>query len=147
VSFVDSVDPFDLSRFVGAQEGVYDSALAEIRGGRKRAHWMWFVFPQLAGLGSSAISRQFAIRSAAEARAYLGHPILGARLVECCDALLRIDGGSAAEIFGSPDDLKLRSCVTLFASVSEHGSVFERVLKRFFGGVPDERTETLLRQA
>ena len=143
---MESRDPFGLSRFVAAQEGVYDSALAEIRGGRKRTHWMWFVFPQLAGLGSSAISRRYAISGAAEARAYLGHPILGARLVECCEALLRVEGGSAAEIFGSPDDLKLRSCVTLFASVSERGSVFERVLKRFFGGVPDEKTETLLRQ-
>jgi len=122
---VDSRDTFDLSRFVTAQEDVYESAIAEIRGGHKRTHWMWFVFPQLRGLGSSPISRQFAIRSAAEARAYLAHPILGARLLECCDALLRVNGGSANEIFGSPDDLKLRSCATLFASVSEPASVFE----------------------
>ncbi len=141
---MDSRDTFDLDRFVSAQEDVYDSALAEIRAGRKRTHWMWFVFPQLRGLGSSPISRQFAIRNTAEARAYLAHPILGARLLECCDALLRVSGGSANEIFGSPDDLKLRSCATLFASVSEPGSVFERVLARFFGGAPDERTEALL---
>jgi uncharacterized protein (DUF1810 family) len=141
---VDSRDAFDLSRFVSAQEDVYDSALAEIRGGRKRTHWMWFVFPQLRGLGSSPISRQFAIRSAAEASAYLAHPILGPRLLECCAALLQLKGGSATDVFGSPDDFKLRSCATLFASVSEPGSVFERVLRRFFGGAPDERTEALL---
>ncbi len=143
---MDSRDTFDLDRFVSAQEDVYDSALAEIRAGRKRTHWMWFVFPQLRGLGSSAISRQFAIRSTAEARAYLAHPILGARLLECCDALLRVSGGSANDIFGSPDDLKFRSCATLFASVAEPGSVFERVLGRFFGGAPDKRTEALLLQ-
>jgi uncharacterized protein (DUF1810 family) len=143
---VHSRDTFDLDRFVSAQEDVYDSAIAEIRAGRKRTHWMWFVFPQLRGLGSSPISRQFAIRSAAEARAYLAHPILGPRLLECCDALLRVNAGSVNEIFGSPDDLKLRSCATLFASVSEPGSVFERVLGRFFDGAPDERTEALLLQ-
>jgi uncharacterized protein (DUF1810 family) len=143
---VHSRDTFDLDRFVSAQEDVYDSAVAEIRAGRKRTHWMWFVFPQLRGLGSSPISRQFAIRSAAEARAYLAHPILGPRLLECCEALLRVNGGSANEIFGSPDDLKLRSCATLFASISEPGSVFERVLGRFFDGAPDGRTEALLLQ-
>jgi uncharacterized protein (DUF1810 family) len=141
---VDSRDTFDLDRFVSAQEDVYESALAEIRAGRKRTHWMWFVFPQLLGLGSSPISRQFAIRTAAEARAYLAHPILGPRLLECCEALLRVNGGSANDILGSPDDLKLRSCATLFASVSEPGSVFERVLERFYGGARDERTEALL---
>jgi uncharacterized protein (DUF1810 family) len=146
VEFVDSGDPFGLSRFVAAQEDVYDTALAEIRDGRKRTHWMWFVFPQLAGLGSSATSRQYAISGAAEARAYLEHPILGARLIECCDALLGVSGGSATDILGSPDDLKLRSCATLFAFVSERGSVFERVLTRFFGGVPDLRTEAFLRR-
>lgn len=141
-----SRDTFGLDRFVSAQEDVYDSALAEIRAGRKRTHWMWFVFPQLRGLGSSPISRQFAIRSAAEARAYLAHPILGPRLLECCHALLELKSTSATEIFGSPDDLKLRSCATLFAYVSEPGSVFERVLERFYGGVPDEKTVTLFRQ-
>jgi uncharacterized protein (DUF1810 family) len=143
---VHSRDTFGLDRFVSAQEDVYDSALAEIRAGRKRTHWMWFVFPQLRGLGSSPISRQFAIRSAAEARAYLAHPILGPRLLECCHALLELKSTSATEIFGSPDDLKLRSCATLFAYVSEPGSVFERVLERFYGGVPDEKTVTLFRQ-
>ena len=143
---MDSRDAFDLDRFVSAQEDVYNSALAEIRAGRKRTHWMWFVFPQLRGLGSSPIARQFAIRSAAEARAYLVHPILGPRLLECCEALLELSSTSATDIFGSPDDMKLRSCVTLFASVSEPGSVFQRVLSRFFGGAPDQRSEALLLQ-
>jgi len=143
---VDSRDAFDLGRFVSAQEDVYDSALAEIRGGRKRTHWMWFVFPQLRGLGSSPIAKQYAIRTAAEARAYLTHPLLGPRLVECCEALLRVNGGSANDIFGSPDDLKLRSCATLFASVSEPGSIFARVLEKFYAGVSDKKTEALLTQ-
>ena len=143
---MESGDPFGLSRFVAAQEGVYDAALAEIRAGRKRTHWMWFVFPQLGGLGSSPMAQRFAISGAAEARAYLAHPILGPRLNECCEALLRVSAGSASEIFGSPDDLKLRSCATLFASVSGGGSVFERVLSRFFDGVADEKTEVLLRR-
>jgi len=143
---VDSRDAFDLGRFVSAQEDVYDSALAEIRGGRKRTHWMWFVFPQLRGLGSSPIAKQYAIRTAAEARAYLTHPLLGPRLVECCEALLRVNGGSANDIFGSPDDLKLRSCATLFASVSEPGSIFARVLEKFCAGVSDKKTEALLTQ-
>ena len=138
---MDSRDAFDLGRFVSAQEDVSDSALAEIRAGRKRTHWMWFIFPQIAGLGSSATSTRFAIKSAAEARAYLSHPILGPRLLECCTALLELESKSATEIFGSPDDMKLRSCATLFASVTEPGSVFERVLERFYGGSSDERTE------
>ena len=141
---MDSRDAFDLGRFVTAQEDVYESALAEILSGRKRTHWMWFIFPQIAGLGFSATSARFAIKSAAEARGYLAHPILGPRLLECCTALLELSSNSAAEIFGSPDDLKLRSCATLFASVSEPGSVFERVLERFYGGSTDKKTEALL---
>ena len=138
-------DPPDLTRFLTAQDGgVYDAALAEIRSGRKRTHWMWFVFPQVDGLGSSATSRHFAIKSAAEAKAYLAHPVLGARLVESMRAVLGAPGTSATQIFGSPDDMKLRSCATLFASVSERGSVFEQVLDRFFGGKPDSRTAELL---
>jgi uncharacterized protein (DUF1810 family) len=135
---------YDLTRFVDAQDDVYDAALAEIRSGRKRSHWMWFVFPQIDGLGSSPTSRRFAIRNADEARAYLAHPTLGPRLLEAMHAVLASHGDSASAIFGSPDDLKLRSCASLFASVSEPGSVFERVLARFFGGVPDPRTTELL---
>lgn len=139
-----AADPHDLARFLAAQAPVYDSALAEIRSGRKRSHWMWYVFPQYAGLGFSATSRRYAIRSRAEAGMYLRHPVLGPRLVECCEAALALEGRSAAEVFGSPDDLKLRSCATLFASVSPPGSVFEQVLVRFFDGKPDEATLRLL---
>jgi uncharacterized protein (DUF1810 family) len=137
-------DPYDLERFVRAQDGVYAHALAEIRDGRKRTHWMWFVFPQLDGLAFSATAKRYAIRSAGEARAYLAHPVLGPRLVECAEALLEVEHRTASQIFGSPDDLKLRSSATLFASVSPAGSVFERVLERYYGGAPDGRTLELL---
>jgi uncharacterized protein (DUF1810 family) len=139
-----STDPFDLERFLLAQEPDYARALAEIKAGHKRTHWMWYIFPQLQGLGSSWISQRYAIKSAEEAKAYLEHPILGARLRECAEALLRIDGRTTAEIFGNPDDLKLKSCATLFASVSEPGSVFERILEKYYGGERDERTLQLL---
>ena len=112
-------DPFDLARFVDAQAGDYARALDEIRRGRKQSHWMWYVFPQFLGLGGSAMSRRYAIRSAAEATAYLEHPVLGPRLRECAGAVLANTGRTAHEIFGSPDDLKLRSSATLFASTSE----------------------------
>ena len=126
-------DPYDLERFVRTQDGTaYETALAEIRSGRKRSHWMWYVFPQVAGLGFSEMSQRFAIESAAEARAYLAHPVLGPRLVECVEAVLAVKGRSAHAIFGSPDDLKLRSCATLFAQVSPPGSVFERLLEDVF---------------
>ena len=137
-------DPHDLERFVRAQARDHDRALAELRGGRKRSHWMWYVFPQLEGLGMSPTSKRFAIRSLDEARAYLEHPLLGSRLLECADAVLRVEGRSAAEIFGSPDDLKLRSCATLFACVSPAGSVFHRLLARFYGNERDDRTLRLL---
>src|SRR5215468_6851815 len=120
-------DPYNLSRFVQAQEGVYQQALSEISSGRKQSHWMWYIFPQFDGLGFSSTSRRYAIKSPEEARAYLAHPVLGPRLVECAEAVLQVDGRSAHEIFGSPDDLKLRSSASLFASVSPPGSVFERM--------------------
>ena len=137
-------DAFNLDRFVRAQEADYDAALAEIRSGRKHSHWMWYVFPQIAGLGISATSQQFAIRGLAEATAYLAHPILGPRLIDCADALLALDGRSAHDIFGSPDDMKLRSCATLFAQVSTGNSVFERILDKYFDGQADERTLALV---
>ena len=143
----DGRDPYDLARFVGAQEGVYEQALAEIRTGRKRSHWMWYVFPQFKGLGSSPTSMQYAIGSAAEARAYVAHPILGPRLMECAEATLQIDGRSALEIFGSPDDMKLCSSATLFASVSPAGSVFHRLIDKYFAGKEDVRTIELLSRA
>lgn len=133
-------DPFHLSRFVEAQAGDYAQALAEIRSGRKRSHWMWYVFPQYDGLGASAMAREYAIKSLAEAEAYLQHPVLGTRLRECAAAACDVKDRSAADIFGWPDDMKLRSCATLFAAVSEPGSVFHAVLDRFFDGEPDEKT-------
>ena len=134
----------DLDRFVRAQDGIYEVALAEIASGRKRSHWMWFIFPQFAGLGSSPASAHFAIRSEDEARAYLSHPILGPRLRQCAEALLSLTGRTASEIFGFPDDVKLRSSMTLFASVAGRGSVFHQVLGRYFEGEPDDRTLNLL---
>ena len=137
-------DRYDLARFVHAQEGVYDQALAEIRRGEKRSHWMWFVFPQIAGLGSSPTAQRYAIRSLDEARAYLEHPVLGPRLIECAEAALGVAGRSAAEIFGSPDDLKLRSCATLFASAGAPDSVFDRLLRQYYGSERDPKTLELL---
>lgn len=137
-------DLHELSRFVRAQANDYDRALSEIRSGQKRSHWMWFIFPQLDGLGSSPISRRFAIRSLDEARAYLAHPLLGPRLLECAEAVLRLEGRSATEIFGTPDDLKLRSSATLFACVSPPGSAFHRLLAMYYGGGQDGRTMRLL---
>ncbi|MDP6546928.1 MAG: DUF1810 domain-containing protein [Phycisphaerae bacterium] len=142
---IDSGDPFNLNRFTKAQESVYDRAMAELAGGQKRSHWMWFIFPQIEGLGHSSISRQYAIKSIEEAREYLKHPLLGARLSDCAEAVLGIDGRSASEVFGFPDDLKLRSSMTLFATISERGSAFALVLDKFFNGDQDERTLQLLR--
>lgn len=141
---LDSPDPFDLQRFTSAQERVYRDVLAELRGGRKRSHWMWFIFPQIEGLGYSATSKHYAIKSPQEARAYLQHPVLGARLVECAETILQLTGRSASEIFGSPDDMKLRSSMTLFAAVADTDSVFARVLDKYFGGKPDQKTLDLL---
>jgi len=139
-----AADPYDLARFLEAQAPVYDQALAEIRRGRKQSHWMWFVFPQIDGLGSSQMAKRYAIRSREEARAYLDHPVLGPRLRACAEAVLSVDGRTASEIFGSPDDVKLRSSATLFAAVSHADSVFERVLARYYGAQRDARTIELL---
>jgi uncharacterized protein (DUF1810 family) len=134
-------DPWGLSRFVEAQSGAYERALAELRDGRKRSHWMWFVFPQRVGLGFSAMSVRYGISGLAEARAYLDHAVLGPRLRECAAALLALDERcSAATVMGYPDDLKLRSSATLFAQVSSPGSVFHQLIDRYFGGKPDEVT-------
>jgi uncharacterized protein (DUF1810 family) len=138
-------DPHDLDRFVQAQEHAHARALVELRSGRKRSHWMWYVFPQIDGLGFSATTRRYAIKSLAEAKAYLAHPLLGPRLLECAEALLAVDGRSALEILGAPDDSKLRSCATLFAAISPAGSVFDRVLARYYAGERDDKTLALLR--
>jgi uncharacterized protein (DUF1810 family) len=140
-------DPRDLGRFMEAQEGDYEQALAEIRRGRKQSHWMWYIFPQYDGLGFSSMSRHYAIKSRTEAEAYLNHPVLGSRLTECFEALLAHDGKTAREIFGTPDDLKLRSCATLFAAVSPPGSVFEMLLDKYYQGQPDRHTLDLLSQS
>lgn len=133
-------DPYDLNRFVRAQEHDFARALAEIRAGRKQSHWMWYVFPQIDGLGSSTMAKLYAIKSIAEAEAYLAHPVLGPRLIECAEAALAVEGKSASDVFGSPDDMKLRSSATLFAHVSPPGSVFERILAKYFHGKPDDKT-------
>lgn len=137
-------DPHDLARFVDAQEGVYPRALAELRRGRKDSHWMWFVFPQLAGLGRSATAQRYAVASLDEARAYLAHPVLGPRLRECAQVVAGTAGRSAEQIFGGIDAVKLRSSMTLFA-LADPGTVeFRQVLEQYFGGASDEATERLL---
>ena len=141
-------DPaFDLDRFVTAQAPVFADALAELENGRKTSHWMWFVFPQLRDLGRSAIARHYGIGSLAEAQAYLRHEVLGPRLHACCEVLLGLPSHSAHEIFGTPDDLKLRSCMTLFAAAADSAegkAPFEAVLRRYYGGEPDAKTLALL---
>lgn len=137
-------DPYDLNRFVQAHEDNYERALSEIKSGRKRSHWMWYIFPQFDGLGFSATSQRYSIKSVAEAKAYLSHPILGPRLTECVEAVLSVEGRSAYEIFSSPDDMKLKSCATLFASVSPKNSIFEQLLEKFFQGERDSKTLGLL---
>ena len=137
-------DPYGLGRFVAAQDEDYDQALSEITSGQKRTHWMWYVFPQIDGLAFSSTAKRYAIKSLEEARAYLDHPVLGPRLLECMEAVLRIEERTAKEIFGSPDDLKLRSCATLFACVQPAGSVFDRLLAKYYEGEPDTRTLQIL---
>jgi uncharacterized protein (DUF1810 family) len=137
-------DPFNLQRFVDAQDvgGIYARALAEVRRGRKTSHWMWFVFPQMAGLGSSEMSRRYAIASLEEARAYLDHPVLGRRLVECARSVVASRAASAEEIFGGIDAQKLQSSMTLFKRADPDQAVFQQVLDRYFDGKPDPRTDT-----
>lgn len=133
-------DPFDLQRFVDAQGPVYETVIGELRGGRKRSHWMWFVFPQLRGLGGSPTALRFGISSIDEARAYLAHELLGPRLRECAGLVAQIDGRAAEEIFGWPDDMKLRSSMTLFARASDDNAVFVAVLEKFYGREEDPAT-------
>ncbi len=139
-----TADPFSLQRFVDAQEPTYDRALGELRGGRKTSHWMWFVLPQLLGLGRSSTAQHYGIAGLDEARAYLAHPVLGPRLHECCRALLDLGDVSAESVLGSVDAMKLRSSMTLFARADPDEPVFAEVLARFFDGGPDERTIALL---
>lgn len=139
-------DEYDLQRFLDAQEPVFETALSELRNGRKRSHWMWFVFPQLKGLGHSEMAQRYGISGRKEALAYLQHPSLGARLERCSSALLQWRQRSATDIMGSPDDLKLRSSMTLFASVAPHNLLFQEVIKAFFDGKPDSATVSRLGQ-
>jgi uncharacterized protein (DUF1810 family) len=133
-------DPYDLQRFVDAQEHIYRTVTAELAAGRKRSHWMWFVFPQLRGLGSSPTAVRFGISCADEARAYLAHDLLGSRLRECARLVARIDGRSARDVFGWPDDMKLRSSMTLFARAADDNADFVAVLDKFYGGEEDPAT-------
>jgi len=136
-------DPFGLQRFVDAQHGVYPRVCAELAAGRKGSHWMWFVFPQLKGLGASSMAQHYGIASQAEAQAYWAHPVLGPRLAQCTELALAVEGRSAHEIFGSPDDLKFRSCMTLFAQATGE-PLFTRALEKFFDGQPDDATLRVL---
>lgn len=140
-----TADPFDLQRFVDAQNRIYDSAVAELRAGHKRSHWMWFIFPQLAGLGSSTMAARYGITSLAEARAYLEHDVLGPRLRECARLVSQVQGRSISEILGSPDDLKLASSMTLFAHATDDNEEFRAVLKKYYGGGEDPKTVARLR--
>jgi uncharacterized protein (DUF1810 family) len=130
----------DLSRFITAQEPIYAHVLAELRSGQKRTHWMWFIFPQIAGLGFSSTSKFYAIKDLEEARQYLNHPVLGKRLVECAEIVLGIEGRTISEIFGYPDDLKLKSSMTLFAIATRKNPVFTQVLAKYYRGERDLRT-------
>ena len=136
----------DLNRFQEAQERQYSKAFEEIKNGKKNSHWMWYIFPQIAGLGSSEMSRIYAVRDIAEAERYLAHPVLGARLISISRLLLSANIKTAHEIFGSPDDLKLRSSMTLFASVKNTDPVFQQVLDQYFGGEKDAKTVEILRR-
>jgi uncharacterized protein (DUF1810 family) len=138
-------DPFNLQRFVAAQDSVIDDVRAELLAGRKRTHWMWFVFPQIAGLGHSQMAQHYAIQSRAEAEAYLAHPVLGARLVELTGIVNGVRDRSVEEIFGYPDDMKFHSSMTLFTRTASDPAIFDEALRRYFGGRPDDATLSRLR--
>ena len=135
---------FDLERFISAQDLVYSTIVGELRNGMKVSHWMWFIFPQIDGLGSSPTARHYAIRSLDEAGAYLAHPVLGSRLIECTELVNNVEGKSLRQIFGSPDDMKFHSSVTLFSLIERRRSVFEQALDKYFDGELDERTMAIV---
>ena len=137
-------DPYELNRFLRAQEGVYERALSELKNGQKRTHWMWFIFPQIDGLGYSPMAKRYSIKSLEEARQYLDHPVLGKRLLECTLAVVALKGGSASEIFGYPDDLKFKSSMTLFEKIAGAGTVFSSALDKYCHGKRDVTTLRLL---
>jgi len=144
ISPLGSDDRFDLTRFISAQEMVYGRVFSELRNGRKRTHWMWFIFPQIDGLGNSSTTKRYAVKSKEEAEQYLNHSILGKRLKECAEAVLAIEGRSISEIFGYPDDLKLKSSLTLFSSLADSDPVFSSILDKYFNGERDIRTIEIL---
>ena len=141
---MNSDDPYDLKRFLSAQEGIYERALAELTRGQKRTHWMWYIFPQFDGLGYSPTAKRYSIKSMEEARQYLNHPVLGKRLLECTEAVIALKGGSLSEIFGYPDDMKFKSSMTLFEKIAGSGSVFSSALDRYCHGERDAATLKLL---
>ncbi len=136
-----------LKRFIEAQERDYETALAEIRDGRKRGHWMWYIFPQVKGLGFSSMAQHYGIKDLQEAEAYLRHPILGKRLIDISRELLALEGTNATQVFGNPDDLKLRSSMTLFAAVKDSDPVFKQVIAKYFQGKDDQQTLTILNRS
>ncbi len=140
MTVTDDKDPYNLRRFLDAQNPVFARVCSELRAGRKRSHWMWFIFPQIQGLGYSPLAQKFAIASLQEAQAYLDHPILGARLRECCRLVNLVEGRSIEEIFGYPDDLKFRSSMTLFAHAASHNQIFKDALEKYFNGELDKST-------
>ncbi len=140
----DNEEMNDLQRFINAQEGDFEDAFREIKNGRKQSHWMWYIFPQIAGLGFSSTSRFYAIKDINEAENYLAHPTLGKRLVEISEVLLTLEGKSANQIFGSPDDMKLKSSMTLFGALEDTNPVFQKVLDKYFDGDRDRRTLELI---
>ena len=137
-------DPYHLQRFVHAQNPVYEQVCAELRRGQKTSHWMWFIFPQIVGLGQSAMSRAYAIQSLAEARAYLAHPVLGARLRECCQAVMNLHGKTVHDVFGSIDAMKFHSCLTLFTEANHDEVLFFNLMEKYFDGDADEATLEIL---
>jgi len=139
-----TVDQYELNRFIHAQEDIYGQVISELKNGHKKSHWMWFIFPQIKGLGHSSSAQKYAIKNLDEATEYLNHPILGSRLIECCELLLAINDHSIAEILGYPDDLKLRSSMTLFAAVKGANPVFKQLLNQYFNGINDTRTIEIL---
>jgi uncharacterized protein (DUF1810 family) len=136
----ENLDRFNLHRFVEAQKPVFQQVTSELKAGRKMSHWMWFIFPQIRGLGRSPTAIEYAISGIDEARAYLAHPILGPRLKDCTRLVLEVENRSAAQIFGDPDDMKFRSCMTLFARASPEDDIFARALEKYFRGIPDPLT-------
>lgn len=140
-------DPFNLERFLLAQEKVYPTVVNELKSGMKRSHWMWFIFPQIEGLGRTEMAKRYSIKSLDEAKAYVSHPLLGSRFQECIDLVLAIDGKSANDIFGNPDDLKFRSSMTLFLRAAPHIDLFQRAINKYYDGQHDDITNQVLDEA